>query len=545
VQENLLKDWRQIQAAAGRTEWHSVPQGGIDVRLRQIVVPELGVTDRCVSCHVAMAPGEEIAGWDGVPLRPTVPAVLAPHPPIPHDPAEFGCTVCHGGQGRATEEADAHGYVHHWPEPLIPMRYATAGCGTCHTHLRVPDLARLGEGRMLVERYDCLACHRIEGRGGTIRPGGAGGMEGPDLSQVGSAGIDPGWYESHLAQWQASEEGPWAAAFGPVEPQDRDAIERFLQSLVGAPELVRAKALFHSVGCRGCHKVRGIGGDDGPDLTLIGERNPHQLDFTHVEGEHTLANWLSAHTRNPAKIVPGSKMPAMGLSDQRIDRLTLYMLSLRSTDFPEAYWPQDRVRAERFGEREFSTDGATLYGTFCAACHGPSGEGLRYPDTVPFPAVANPDFLAVADDELIAEMIRRGRPGRRMPAWDEAEGGLRSREIARLVTHLRTLAGVAEPDVEPRGHRWVEADPQRGAALFATHCAGCHGADGKSEEAPALNNRVLLDAAGDTYLVETIARGRRGTRMPGFRAGSPAHPALAPEDIEAVVVFIRTWETTK
>ncbi len=50
----------------------------------------------------------------------------------------------------------------------------------------------------------------------------------------------------------------------------------------------------------------------------------------------------------------------------------------------------DRVRAEKLSEREFATDGATLYGTFCAACHGQGGEGMRYPGMAPFPAIGNP-----------------------------------------------------------------------------------------------------------------------------------------------------------
>jgi mono/diheme cytochrome c family protein len=55
---------------------------------------------------------------------------------------------------------------------------------------------------------------------------------------------------------------------------------------------------------------------------------------------------------------------------------------------------------------------------------------------------------------------------------------------------------------------------------------------------------VLLDAATDTYLVETIGNGRRGTAMPGFLTSSPVRPTLAPAEIEAVVAFLRTWQET-
>jgi cbb3-type cytochrome c oxidase subunit III len=530
VQENVLKQWRQVQGSA------RADTGPVDVRLRQVVVPALAVTDRCVSCHVGMATGEQ--GLTGDP-------VLAAHSPVVHDPAEFGCTVCHGGQGRATEMADAHGDVRFWPEPMIPLRYADAGCGSCHTHLRVPNQNALQLGLRLVEQHDCLACHRLDGRGGTLRPGGAGGMEGPDLSGVGLAGYDADWYAKHLAQSESAPDGPWRASFGPIDESDRKAIEEYLASRMAAPKLVEAKALFHSLGCRGCHKIGGVGGSDGPDLSFVGEKDPGRLNFTHVPGEHTFVNWLAEHFRNPPKVVPGSQMPILGLGEEQIDLLNRYMLSLRRSNFPEAYWPEDRIRAQRFGEREFATDGATLFGTFCSACHGANGEGMRYPGSPPFPANGNPDFLAVASDEFLTQTILHGRPGRRMPAWGEQEGGLRAEEVAALVAHLRQLGGVPAPAPDPRGPRWVKGNPKTGEQHYAQLCAGCHGKKGEGIEAPALNNKVLLENTTDTYLVETIGRGRRGTAMPAFREAAVTHPALAEAQIEDIVAFIRQWESKK
>lgn len=528
VQENFLKQWREIQASV-RTD-----AGPADVRLRQIVVPKLGATDRCVTCHVGMAPGEQGASGH---------AMAAAHPPVGHDPAEFGCTVCHGGQGRATDKADAHGDVHFWPTPMIPARYAYAGCGSCHTHIQVPNQSQLARGRNLFERHDCLACHGLDGRGGTLRPGGAGGMEGPDLSKAGARGFDQRWYEKHLELAQRSDAPGWKAAFAPFDPQARETLEAFLNSRVGAPRLVEAKALFHTLGCRGCHKIGGVGGDDGPDLSQVGQRDPGQLDFTHVRGERTLANWLSEHTRDPARIVAGSKMPKFGLGDEEIDLLTYYLLSLRRSDVPEAFWPKDRVAASRFGQREFGTDGATLFGAFCAACHGPAGEGRRFPGSPPMPAIGNADFLAVARDGFLESTIWLGRPGRRMPAFGEQSGGLRREEVGSIIAHLRREAGVPEPAKMHERPRWVTADPQRGRPLYERHCAGCHGARGEGLDAPALNHPLLQATASDDYFVETIGRGRRGTPMQGFRQPSTIHPTLAPADIESIVAYLRTWET--
>jgi mono/diheme cytochrome c family protein len=524
--ENFFKEWKRIQEAS-RTQ-----EGPIDVHLRQIVNPGLNVSDRCVSCHVGMAPGEQ-----GI----TGPAAVAPHKAVVHSPAEFGCTVCHGGQGLATERAAAHGDVSFWPEPMLPARYSYSGCGTCHVPLRVPNLVELDRGRGEFERLDCLACHRIDGRGGTLRPGG-GGMEGPDLSNVGLKGYDARWYEKHLRQYEQAGEGPWKNSFGPIDEAARQSLASFLSTRVGSPDLIRAKALFNSAGCLGCHKVSGVGGDAGPDLFRSGEKDPGQLDFTYVRGKRTFSNWLGEHFRSPIATVAGSQMPMLGLTEDQIDLLTMYVLSLRRRDLPGTYLPNDRVKALRFGEREFATDGATIFSAICAGCHGVDGKGTRYPGSQPFPAIAGTEFLELATDDFIAQTVTRGRPGRKMPAWGEKDGGLKTDEIKAVVGYLRQLGGSVTPLADAKARRWVSGDSAAGGRLFAAYCSGCHGQKGEGGEGPALNNKVLVSAATDTFLVETIGRGRGGTAMAGFLTPSPVRPALTQSEIESIVAYIRSWE---
>ncbi len=530
-QETVARQWRRLQREY-RAQLPPQQAEAFEIQLRQVYAPTLRATDRCISCHVGMAPGE--TGLKGNP-------VFTSHPDVGHDPLQYGCVVCHGGQGRATETADAHGTAPHWPTPMLPKRFAYAGCGSCHTHLAVTNLTQVARGRALFERYDCLACHALDKRGGTLRPGGAQGVTAPDLSRSGT-GFDRAWYEKHLAHRAGAAEGPWRTSFGDIGVEDRQALDAFLSSRVGAPGLVEAKAVFHSLGCRGCHKIGGVGGDDGPDLTREGEKDPARLDYTRVPGQHTLGNWLAEHFRAPAQVVPGSLMPSLGLTREQIDALVLYLLSLRRSDFPEAYWPKDRIRAERFAEREFATDGATLFGTFCAACHGLQGEGMRYPGLAAFPAIGNPDFLAVASDRFLTATVQHGRPGRRMPAWGEKEGGLRPAEVDAVVAYVRSLGnGVpSPPETEPS--RWVQGDAKAGAQLFNENCASCHGPSGEGKEGPQLHNQALLKHATDRYLVETIHRGRRGTSMPSFAAPATTHRLLSNQEIDAIVSFLRTWE---
>ncbi len=529
-QEHVFEEWRVVQEEYDR-ELRRQGWADFQPHLRQIVIPDLGVTDRCVTCHLGMAPGErELAGHP----------VFDAHPDVVHDPSDYGCTVCHGGQGRATKTADAHGQVDFWPLPMIPSRYSEAGCGSCHTHLQIPQWRGLKRGQATLERYDCLSCHTLDGRGGTLRPGATATPAAPDLSRVGARGFDPEWAVKHETRHRQGDDG-WEHGFESLAPADRSAIEAFLDSRVGAPRLIESKALFHSLGCRGCHPVNGVGGEDGPDLTLVGQKDPVLMNLSRLDGDRSVANWLSEHLKAPARVVAGSQMPYLGLSDGQVDQVTLYLFSLRRTRAPQAFWPLDRTRAEYLGEREFGADGETLYRVFCAACHGPEGQGMRYPGLAAFPAIGNPDFLALASDRFIGEHIRRGRTGRRMPAWGEKSGGLRESEIESIVAYLRSLAPapLAEAD---RPHRWADGDLEEGVRLYAAACASCHGPRGEGGEGPALADPVLLETAGDTYLSETIRRGRRGTTMPSFETPSLVHRALTPEEIESVVTFIRSWE---
>jgi mono/diheme cytochrome c family protein len=530
-QEHFQQDWRRLQE-----EYRSLLPPSEAARftsqLRQIFIPELRVTDRCVSCHLGMSPNEA-----EVPGHP----VFGAHPRVFHDPAEFGCTVCHGGQGRATTAADAHAEVEFWPEPMIPRKMSSAGCGSCHAPVAVPARDTLRRGQALFERHDCLACHGVDGRGGTLRPFHEL-VKGPDLSTVGASGYSETWYEEHNRKGEEGGEG-WRT-LDPIPPDERRAIDRFLSTRVGAPDLVEAKAVFHSLGCRGCHAVNGFGGDDGPDLNRVGHKDPGQLDFSRVPGGETLFNWFAEHLRAPAKVVPGSQMPYLGLSERDVQTMAYYMLSLRTTNVPDAYLPRDRIRARYLGEREFTGDGTTLYGSFCVACHGDGGQGMRYPGMDPFPSIANPDFLDLASDEFLAATIRRGRPGTRMPGLGDREGGLSEEEIDTLVDHLRRLGGGVRPPGPAPVHR-AAGDPELGRRLYASTCAPCHGPGGEGGEGPALGGRVFLETADDHFLTETIRRGRRGTTMPTFGMPSLTHRTLADEEIEAIVTYIRNWETSQ
>src|SRR5712671_3241163 len=116
-----------------------------------------------------------------------------------------------------------------------------------------------------------------------------------------------------------------------------------------------------------------------------------------------------------------------------------------------------------------------LYGQNCAGCHGASGGGGAAI------ALANPVFLAIADDNVIRRTAATGVPGTPMPAFAQSAGGmLTDKQIDALVRGIRSWA---KPDAlhdttPPPYAAQTPGDPQHGADAYQTYCSSCHGANG-------------------------------------------------------------------
>ena len=76
-------------------------------------------------------------------------------------------------------------------------------------------------------------------------------------------------------------------------------------------------------------------------------------------------------------------------------------------------------------------------------------------------------------------------------------------------------------------------DPALAERLFRTHCARCHGMDGRGGEGPSLHRPVLRHAATPDALYGLIEEGIAGTAMPGSWW-------LSPQEILQLVGFVRS-----
>jgi cytochrome c2 len=139
----------------------------------QINVNEFGVVDRCEICHLGTREPLTIKASDVAPNGPGKKpdewsAAFVSHPRKEllqiHNPEKFGCSACHGGNGRATTSpVKAHGENPFWLHPLFHKENTEAGCQMCHANDRVTQGAdTLNLGKDLFYQRGCVGCHRME-----------------------------------------------------------------------------------------------------------------------------------------------------------------------------------------------------------------------------------------------------------------------------------------------------------------------------------------------------------------------------------------------
>jgi cytochrome c oxidase cbb3-type subunit 3 len=98
------------------------------------------------------------------------------------------------------------------------------------------------------------------------------------------------------------------------------------------------------------------------------------------------------------------------------------------------------------------------------------------------------------------------------------------------VALVACVAGGMLPDAQAQGRR------NAGAQVFASNCAGCHGADGHgAERGPSIATMPSVIAKSDDNLLSIVTKGVPGTGMPPFGSLDEASRV-------AVVAYLRTLQ---
>ena len=145
-----------------------------DYSIKQINVSSANIVDRCETCHLGVREPLTLKATDLAPDGPGKKPdewarAFVSHPSKElltiHNPDKFGCSACHGGNGRATTSVEkGHGLNKFWLHPLFEKENMQAGCQQCHTQDRVLDGApTLTLGKDLFQNRGCVGCHRSEG----------------------------------------------------------------------------------------------------------------------------------------------------------------------------------------------------------------------------------------------------------------------------------------------------------------------------------------------------------------------------------------------
>lgn len=165
--------------------------------------------------------------------------------------------------------------------------------------------------------------------------------------------------------------------------------------------------------------------------------------------------------------------------------------------------------------------GERLFLNHCAACHGSDGRGSKG-----FPNLADNDWLYGGSHEVVKETITKGRNGV-MPPMATALGS--AEDVRNVAHHVLSLSGSAHDPVAAA----------LGKPKFAV-CAGCHGADGKGNQAlgaPNLTDKIWLHGWGEQAIVSIISTGKNNA-MPAQAS------RLTPEQIHVLAAYVISLSQT-
>jgi cytochrome c oxidase cbb3-type subunit III len=169
-----------------------------------------------------------------------------------------------------------------------------------------------------------------------------------------------------------------------------------------------------------------------------------------------------------------------------------------------------------------------LYARNCAGCHGTDGKGGAAI------GLADPIYLAIADDATITRITADGVSGTSMPAFAQHSGGMLTDEQISVI--IRGIRAWDKPlhDATPPPYASSPGDAAHGEVVYETYCKSCHGAGGK---ASSILDRSYLTLVSDQSLRTMVIVGRPEMGAPDWRGNVPGKPMSA-QEVSDVVAWL-------
>jgi cytochrome c1 len=443
--------------------------------IHQIWLPELGVVDRCTTCHL----GLNESSLSDVGQQP-----FRKHPVVPHPLDGFGCVICHGGQGQATTVAEAHHSERAGEDPILPTRYIESGCGQCHQNSLL-GTPQLNLGRTLLARYGCVHCHAI------TRPDGSkveATDHPPSLAHVADKSTrewifswlkDPQAYAASttmpnykLSDGDASDISAYLVSSS--KPQAGDSAAPSAKPTVAADPSA-GPSLYGESFCASCHAVQNsagnlVGGDLGPELTRIGNKAKPE--------------WLAAWLENPRIYDATTLMPQYRFTPQQITILVAFLQAKTDSDYGSG------VHLDAASPQQIAHGRKLIVELGCAACH--EINGVQKPEnfapelsTIGSKPLAQIVFLPGMEHTMssyIVAKIHEPRvfgPSVKMPqfALTASQTDALTTALLALTNRSRTMpdnlrvAATPETNYQPAGHA--------GKLINELACFSCHRFNGR------------------------------------------------------------------
>ncbi len=315
------------------------------VEIKQVNNPDMGVVDRCESCHAGIREPAVLTRADmGAKhgnkwVSDEMSGAFTSHPDPDllqiHDPDRFGCSPCHGGNGMDVAHVEkAHGHDEHWLWPMHPLQNVEAGCQQCHAKDMVLDHApTLTEGKDLFAWRGCVGCHRFEGYD----------REPEDLGAT----------ERTIQQLEKQRD------------QDQLDIQKSIQAGDSAPDNKSAQAYYLKADELqvGISKIDiHVDQLDRSTKYLMMDRKKVGPDLKEVRAK-LRPEWIPVWIENPHAFRPATRMPRFRLSEDEVHAIGAFIWQ----DALNAQAPSQPSGDPVKGKESFESRG-------CLACHG-VGEG--------------------------------------------------------------------------------------------------------------------------------------------------------------------------